>query len=301
MMSAGLRTRVGFLLDAQNSDGGWGYFPGKASWLEPTAWAALALTGRPESGRAVDSAFELIRFWQLSEGACRPSHQVNAPSWATALWVTLHCARGVYDRRFDHAVEWMVEAKGAEGSWWRRAVRSIAGIQDEFNPAWCGWAWWPGTSSWLEPTVHSLVALRKVAAAGRGSVLVRDRIAEAERMLLDRRCVDGGWNYGVREALGQALPSYPETTGLALVGLAGRSDPSLGPVVARARVMRDGTRSGMARGWLALALRAWGEAVADPEEIRSMDVMLAAVEALAAEGGNYRLLYDGPTPARSEG
>ena len=179
---------------------------------------------------------------------------------------------------------------------WRRAVRSIAGAKDEFNAAWCGWAWWPGTSSWLEPTVHSLVALKKVAAAGRGGALVRERVAEAERMLLDRRCADGGWNYGVREALGQALPSYPETTALALLGLAGQGDASLRPAVVRARAMRDETRSAMARGWLALAVRSWGEPVADPEEMRSTDVLLAAVEALGAEGGNYRLLHAGAKP-----
>ncbi len=31
------------LLSAANADGGWGYYPGKASRLEPTCWALLAL------------------------------------------------------------------------------------------------------------------------------------------------------------------------------------------------------------------------------------------------------------------
>ncbi len=35
------------LLSSRNTDGGWGYYPGKASRLEPTAWALLALNEPP--------------------------------------------------------------------------------------------------------------------------------------------------------------------------------------------------------------------------------------------------------------
>jgi hypothetical protein len=292
MATAALASRIGFLLRAQNPDGGWGYFPGRRSWLEPTAWAMLALAGRKESGRAVDSAWDLIRLWQTSEGGCRPSQEVDVANWATSLWVTVHCVRGAKDTRLERAVQWMVESRGAEGSVIRRVIRSVTGEEDGFNAAYCGWAWWPGTSSWLEPTVHGLIALRKAAATGIGGSAVQTRIAEAQRMLLDRRCADGAWNYGVREALGHTLPSYPETTGLALVALADTHDTSVKQVLPKAAQMRAAARSPMARAWLTLALRLWNIELADPGagEVRNDDVLVAAIEAMGAEDGNYRLL-----------
>mgnify|MGYP003352936601 CR=1 FL=1 len=52
-----LNTRLEALRAAQNPDGGWGYFPGKESWLEPTAYAAMALHGDAASAgvAAVDA------------------------------------------------------------------------------------------------------------------------------------------------------------------------------------------------------------------------------------------------------
>jgi hypothetical protein len=292
MASATLESRIAFLLKAQNSDGGWGYFPGQRSWLEPTAWAMLALTNRKEGGRSVESAFELIRLWQFSEGGCRPCQDVNAANWTTALWVTLHCVHGTLDTRLARAVEWMLESRGAEGSLIRRGIRWVTGEKDSFNAAYCGWSWWPGTSSWLEPTVHGLVALNKVAAAGIGGAAVRRRAREAERMLLDRRCADGAWNYGVREALGHPLPSYPETTALALLALPGCGDASVKAVIPKAVEMQAHARSPVARAWLKLALRLWNVPLEedDASPVRRADVLLAAIEALAAPDGNHRLL-----------
>jgi uncharacterized protein YfaS (alpha-2-macroglobulin family) len=110
-------------------------------------------------------------------------------------------------------------------------------------------------------------------------------------MLLDRRCADGGWNYGVREALGHTLPSYPETTALALIALADSTDTSLSKAVRLARQMFEATRSPMARAWLTIAIRLWGEQVDAPSaDMRRPDIMLAALEAAGTPGGNYRLL-----------
>ena len=45
----------------QNGDGGWGYFAGKRSWLEPTVYALLALHGRQKSA-------EWQKGWNLLRG-----------------------------------------------------------------------------------------------------------------------------------------------------------------------------------------------------------------------------------------
>ena len=53
------------LRQTQNADGGWGYFPGKQSWLEPTFYAAVALAG--EAG--ADRAWALLKTWQNADGS----------------------------------------------------------------------------------------------------------------------------------------------------------------------------------------------------------------------------------------
>jgi hypothetical protein len=40
-----MRAGIDYLLATQNPDGGWSFFPGKQSWLEPTAYALMALHG----------------------------------------------------------------------------------------------------------------------------------------------------------------------------------------------------------------------------------------------------------------
>jgi hypothetical protein len=78
-----------------------------------------------------------------------------------------------------------------------------------------GWPWTAGSFGWVEPTARALIALR---AAGRDD----PRLAEATRFLLDRRCEEGGWNYGAVRVLDAPIPPYPHTTALAAIALAGR-------------------------------------------------------------------------------
>jgi hypothetical protein len=103
-------------------------------------------------------------------------------------------------------------------------------------------------------------------------------------MILDRRCADGGWNYGNRKVLGVDLPSYPETTALALIGLAGRSDLA-GPL-ALAQSHLGTTRSPLAKAWLRVALMnhaVGADAPAGPR-LSPNDVIVNALEAIAATG-----------------
>lgn len=58
------------LAAAQNADGGWGYFLGKQSWLEPTVYALLALSDQSE-GPAFARGWRLIRSWELPGGGWR--------------------------------------------------------------------------------------------------------------------------------------------------------------------------------------------------------------------------------------
>jgi hypothetical protein len=114
-------------------------------------------------------------------------------------------------------------------------------------------------------------------------------MGEAE--LMNVRSRDGGWNYGSPAALGVDLPSYPETTALALVGLQEQS--GLGSAFDVAARQLQETPSPLARAWLTIALRLHGMKPQEPAGELTADLMITAVEALAAADGNYALMRTG--------
>ena len=289
-----LESRLDFLRSAQNSDGGWGYFPGKRSWMEPTAYAMLALNGTPDSTVLLDRAWLLTRSWQLSDGSVRPSGEVQDGTWVTSLSVTIACARGIYDPAVTRSVDWLLGLSGQEHNWLMRGASSLNLLKTKLDVSHEGWPWRAGNASWIEPTAQALVALKKVATSYNKPELAH-RVKEGEALLLARRCSDGGWNCGNPNVLNFDLPSYPETTGLALVGLQGRSGAELAGPLALARKWREETKSSLAKAWLAIALRCHQENLAPlPDDKKpSGDVMLAALEALGHPQGNYRLLTAG--------
>jgi hypothetical protein len=286
-----LDVRLNVLRRAQNPDGGWGYFPGKQSWLEPTVYAALALHG----DAAADRAWTLLKSWQMANGAWRPGADVQIAGWGTALCVNLATVRGEFGDPLQRGVAWLLGSAGVESNLINRAAAKVGLLRAERDLSLRGWPWKPGTSSWVEPTAHTLVALKRAASKvsgknSRNALLERTR--EGEAQLMDVRCGDGGWNYGSRAALGVNLPSYPETTALALIGLEGHAD--LGSSLELASRMARGTGSPLAAAWLAVALRVHGvDAPAHADDGVSADVLITAIEALGSPGGNYAFFKTG--------
>jgi hypothetical protein len=286
-----LESRLEFLRKSQNPDGGWGYFPGKGSWFEPTTYAMLALHGRGESEGDLDRAWKLVRSWQLADGSFRPSGEVREGTWVTAHAVTLASVRGVDDASVRSSVDWLLSVVGAEHGVEMRAACFFHLIRTKLDVSHEGWPWRNGNASWIEPTAQTLIALKKVSNHYRAKEVAR-RIREGEKLVLSRRCSDGGWNCGNPNVLNFDLPSYPETTGLALLGLEGRNERELAEALKVARRFRAETKSSLAKAWLEIALRCHGQDVEAPAESAwgSSDVMLAAVQALGHPQGNYRLL-----------
>lgn len=284
-----LETRTNALRAAQNADGGWGYFPGKSSWLEPTVYAALALHGSAEA----DRAWALVQTWQNPDGGWRPAAEVELSHAATALSVTAAIARREQGDAARKGVDWLLGTSGNESQMYRRVILSVGRVfgmvADQRDFSMKGWPWKPDTASWVEPTSHALVALRQAAGNLKmDSKDLRERVRLGEGMLLDVRARDGGWNYGNRTARGEDLRSYPETTAIALIGLQGRS--GLGRSIDLAKKMLDETASPLARAWLTIAMRVNGVAVSDPANPPSQDILISALEALAAPDGNYRFM-----------
>jgi hypothetical protein len=232
------------LLRNRNSDGGWGYSPGKTSRLEPTCWALLALR---------DSDAGVLRSWPAQNGLLleRSGGEANYGFHAVALLTML--ARGV-----DHAtgVIGLLQAL--------QRVRGVALPESTINRQdnkLQGWSWFPETFSWVEPTAWGLLALKKWMKV-RAVTVDPARLAGAHALLVDRCCADGGWNYGNSNMLGQDLRPYVPTTAVALLALLDRRSES---VVKRSTDYLDRAAttepSGVALSLALIALRALGRSI----------------------------------------
>ncbi len=271
---ANLAQRLRCLRSWQNPDGGWGYFPGKQSWLEPTVWSALALTHHSSDAGTVDRAWRLVRSWQNPDGGWRPTASVGTSTWATALAVTLADVLGHHGIETEGGTRWLSKAGGADSSTLNRVLRALRVPAVEREVKYAGWPWRPETSAWVEPTAHALVALKKMARRNPERTLVA-RIDSGERMLLSVRCTDGGWNYGSPRALGRELPSYAETSALALIGLQDRAPAD---AVEHTRKLTNANVSPLARAWLRLGTGEMEGAPADAEP--TSDILVTALDSL---------------------
>lgn len=209
-----------FLAKTQNPDGGWGYFPGKRSALEPTAYALMGLGGVTEFQQVITMATRFISSNQAVEGGWPVSvmDQESAP-WVTPL-VGLAMLSVVGETTQTQAA--LGSVLGAFGrmpkSWLVRIGEWLGYHASNVNTDLGGWSWNPGTAVWVEPTSYAILFLKKAASEKQGQNTNRI-IAEAESMIYDRMCKSGGWNYGNAEVLGEELRPYPLTTALALIAL----------------------------------------------------------------------------------
>ena len=164
-----------------------------------------------------------MRSWQRADGSFQPSGEVKDGTWVTALAVTLASVRGIDDASVRASVDWLLSVVGAEHNIYTRVGSFLHLIKARLDVSHEGWPWREGNATWIEPTAHTLVALKKIASRYRTSE-VEHRVRDGEELIVSRRCTDGGWNYGTPNMLYVDLPSYPETTALALLGLVGRSE-----------------------------------------------------------------------------
>lgn len=182
---------LAFLREARNADGSWGYLARGPGASEPTLHAAAAGAG------------------------------------ASVAWL------GAADLGWGRLLVPAALARVPEAAALREAavehILGLAGEPVEPDPAVMGhdttitaWPWIAGTAAWVEPTAYAVLSLRTV---GRGD---HPRALEGLRMLRDRQCADGGWNYGNPEVYGEALESEIVPTGWATLALPG------GPEVDRA-------------------------------------------------------------------
>jgi hypothetical protein len=246
----------------RNPDGGWPYYAGKTSRLEPTCWALLALQAAGEK-----ASLDVLQAWPRREGwfVDRSSDEVNVAFNGLAA-LTLAAVRAPSDLSTP-LVSALTASKGAtiDASRINRQDNSLQ-----------GWSWTAGTFTWVEPTAWAMLGLKTVVRPPR-SVEVTGRLHEAERVLGDRVCSEGGWNHGNSNMLGTELPPYQSTSALGLLALSDRRDTE--PVTRTLRYLeqnRTSERSAISLGLTRVALGIFG---------RSGDDVAAALAAESARTG----------------
>lgn len=294
------------LLDAlapmRNPDGGWGTTLDRPSSTEPTALALLAFATDPGSGDFVDGARKWLLANQMDSGAWPVLPGLEEASWASAMALMAIQGRPDADAPFRRGVEWMGESRGAGVPWRVRLREWLRGKEPvELDPTLTGWSWAPHTFSWVEPTAWAILALRNAHPGGMPRAVSR-RIDEGERMILDRTCPGGGWNYGNKVVLGVDLEPYPDTTAVALLGLQGRREaPEVRTGFTALDRMLDSNHSGLTLSLSALCYRAWDR---DPAPLRALiaegfsrtrfldEVRSIALAVLATASGRVPMVLD---------
>lgn len=213
--------------------------------VDATAWGILAFRGagggqvilERHRGRLIREQGEDGRVW------VRRQHPDSY--WPTALAILAWQDSLASQAAQVRAVRFLLETTGEHSS--RKPDDPLA-----HDTLLKGWPWIGGTHSWIEPTALAVIALK---TAGHGQ---HDRVREAIRMMLDRQLPHGGWNYGNTLVFGRELHPMPESTGVALSGLAG--------VIGQEKVARsisylqgevDRLRTPISLGWTLLGLAAW--------------------------------------------
>lgn len=241
------------LIQEQNADGGWGY-ANRTSWIEPTALAILALEAHRNKGNQYERACTRLARLQSSDGGWAPQPAVLTSTWVTSLAALALSDNDRYSENFQRGNEWLIRQVKPESSPLERLVlRLRQGTSDV--PLSGGSPWFPGTAAWVIPTAMSIFAFSRARSI---DPKFKTLIQAAQRYLLSRRCLDGGWNHGGSRYRSENATSYPETTGLALLAISGAPSSELEVSLKCAETFLQVPGSVEGSTWLRLALSKHG-------------------------------------------
>jgi hypothetical protein len=232
-----------------------GYLQNQAAATEPSVIAALALSGHG-MGEAAAPVLDYLAAAQQADGSVGVREKEPTPGWPTSLAVIAwqHFDATKHKSRIDKGLAWITTMHGK--SLERSAEMGHNTLLD-------GWPWAEGTHSWLEPTAFHLLAYR---AVGQPS---HTRAKEAIKLLIDRQLPSGGCNYGNTVVLGQTLRPHVQSTGIAMLALAGENDPSgrLEKSLTWLAWSLNARTTAASLSWALLGLSAHGREVANADEL----------------------------------
>jgi len=196
--------------------GGWAYFDSVQESLEATCLAELALA--PERHANSSEAILFLLKSQLSDGGWPAFLGDSEGSWTTALALCTLNSTGDFTAAREKAFRWLYAERGREGHWFWRWKFKTSDRNVRFDPDKYGWPWVTGSASWVIPTAFSIIAIEQFTVCNRSEESEK-RIHLGVEMLLDRACVDGGWNSGNSLVYGVPLRPHVEATAIALLAL----------------------------------------------------------------------------------
>ena len=185
----------------RNPDGGFPPTAGAASEPEPTAVAAIAL----DDARA--------RAWLADHQGANGGFLLGPASLSNDSATPLCAIALGHGDRQGRALDYLLSHQA-----------QVLSNDPRFphDPDTRGWGWTSETFAWVDPTARALLALRLLRSTATGA------IADGHRVLADRECSGGGWNYGNRQVLGTDLEPYLQTTAVAVLALQDQADPLVG-------------------------------------------------------------------------
>ena len=258
------------LRSRQMKSGGWAYFDSVQESLEATCLAELALA--PERHANSSEAILFLLKSQLSDGGWPAFLGDSEGSWTTALALCTLNSTGDFTAAREKAFRWLYAERGREGHWFWRWKFKTADRNVRFDPDKYGWPWISGSASWVIPTAFSVIAIKQFTVCNRSEASEK-RIRLGVEMLLDRACVDGGWNSGNSVVYGVPLRPHVEATAIALLALQderANRDDSKEPGLAQTEAASIDSVSSLA--WCILSLFVYQESV-EPLKNRLATIM----------------------------
>lgn len=196
-----LEAAQNFLVRSRVPGSGWGYHADSSqAFPEPTCYSLLALNNTSFS--PVEPLGWLTSLVNSEGKLYLPAD--DSPNWGTShLLITLTRLDVLKDVR-QASINWLLE-------WKSRYVETTEVVT--LDGSLIGWPWISDTFSWVQPTSYAIFALK---LAGLGS---HDRVKEAEALLFDRMCRQGGWNFGNPVILNRQIDPSLSETAIALFAL----------------------------------------------------------------------------------
>jgi len=240
-------------------DGGWSFSGSSQMSLETTCLASFSvLAEQPSSAPHV--VWPLLHA-QLSDGSWPSFVGDGEPSWTTALAICVLNSANDSSGARERGQSWLLKTMGREGGWFWRWKFKLADRAVRFDPDRYGWPWLPGSASWVIPTAFSVIAIKQFTACSRTEVSER-RIRLGVEMLLDRTCVEGGWNSGNSVVYGVPLRPHVEATAIALLALQDeRRTETIQRSLAWLKQQATVINSGSSLAWCILSLFVYQESV----------------------------------------